>query len=97
VEACFLDTFPRSAACADFGLDRVAPEITKDNCIQRFAAYKQAVRSGITADQLHQAVGDGPALTKLIGFKIWTVWDVLEDRYKPASDTETSASATETK
>lgn len=68
VDACLFDVYPHSPACViDF-------DLTEEN----FAAYQKAVREGkVTADQLHKAVGNGPELSKLIGVKIVTMFDLL--------------------
>ena len=56
-ECLMMDTWPRSAAIVDFGIDN--DEI--------YAAYQSAVRrDDVTADQLHAAAGNGPKLTALL-------------------------------
>jgi hypothetical protein len=74
-EACALDVMPNSsAALVDFGLDGWGGT----NPDKIYAAYNKAVRSGgVTLEQLNEALGDGPKLSKLIGVTVKTVWDEL--------------------
>ncbi len=77
-----LDSWPGLAARVDFGLDNGDEQ-------QRYEAYYDPIRKGeLTADQLHEAASDGPALTALLrGCKynmhpdvvITTMWDCLGD------------------
>lgn len=55
------------AVMVDFGI----------NAESDLQAYRKAVANGVTLEQLDAALGDGPALTKLIGVPITTVWDFL--------------------
>ena len=80
VANCFTDLFPESPAeLVDFGFTYA------DNRIELFGAYKQGVLRGlITADELNDAVGDGPKLTALVarvGYtkKVQTEYDFLSD------------------
>ena len=77
VDNLMMDDFPRPAVAVDFGIDLV-PDL--------YAKYQQAVRKGqITESELAEAVGDGPALTKLFKEKtgedvcITTQWDLIPD------------------
>jgi hypothetical protein len=57
VESIYLDTWPRPAAIVDFGLDSQ----------EHFEALYYPVRNGeIGEEALDKALGDGPALTKLV-------------------------------
>lgn len=68
------DTWPRAAAKADYGLDGC----NGTNPQQIYTAYQKAIRTGkATLEQLQAALGDGPALTQLIGTTIHTVWDQI--------------------
>ena len=72
-DALILDIFPTSGACVDFGLD-------SGNVDAKYAALQRVVRSGqVTADQLHEAAGDGKAITKLVdqGVKYDTAYDMF--------------------
>lgn len=55
------------AVMVDFGI----------NAKSDFDAYRKAVANGVTLEQLNEALGNGPALTKLIGVPIVTAWDFL--------------------
>ena len=73
--ALMLDIQPTPAARVDFGLDGYG----NTNPQEIYQAYQQAIRSGrVTREQLQAALGNGPALTELIGTPIHTVWDSLE-------------------
>jgi len=88
VEACFATLHTSNpevslGIAVDFGLDPGAPK-SKDGVDARFLAYCEAILTGkLDAQQLHNAVGNGPELSKLLDNKveIWTVWDCLEGRY----------------
>lgn len=72
-----LDVWPRNAAIVDFGLDST----------EHYGALQHAVKhDGVTAQQLDDALGDGPKLTALIeednpyyGVAFQTAWDLLGD------------------
>lgn len=52
---------------------------TPDN--ELVEAYRKAVvEYGVTADDLHKIVGNGAALSELIGVTIVTNWDFIEGR-----------------
>jgi hypothetical protein len=73
--ALMQDIQPTPAARVDFGLDGYG----NTNPQEIYQAYQQAIRSGrVTREQLQEALGNGPALTELIGTQIHTVWDSLE-------------------
>ena len=55
-ESLMLDMPLSPAAVVDFGVDTV----------EHYAALQKAVRYGATVEQLSAALGDGPALTKLV-------------------------------
>jgi hypothetical protein len=57
VEAIMLDMWPRTAAIVDFGLDDQ----------EHYEALHAPIRAGeITDEQLDDALGNGPKLTKLV-------------------------------
>ena len=78
VESMMFDAWPRSAAICDFGL----------NSQSHYEAIYYPLRNGeITAEALDAALGDGPALTKLVndapsnphkGIKFTTPYDCFE-------------------
>ena len=71
-EALILDIWPSAGAIVDFGLDN------RHTQQSLYEAYQRKVRSGeITREQLRKAVGDGPALSRLIGLKVVTAYDAL--------------------
>lgn len=76
-EACALDSMPERspAALVDFGLDGWGGT----NPGKIYTAYVKAVRSGVTLEQLAEAVGNGPKLSLLIGVTVKTVWDEIEN------------------
>lgn len=75
-QALMLDSQPSPAATVDFGLDGWGGT----NPQEVYVAYKRAITSGkVSKDDLLNALGDGEALTELIGVKICTVWDELPD------------------
>ncbi len=56
------------AVMVDFGI----------NAESDLDAYRNAIlKGGVTLEQLDAALGNGPALTKLIGVPIATAWDFL--------------------
>lgn len=85
VQAIMLDQWPRISALVDFGLDNLPMAEGQ----KRYEAYYYPIRAGeITADQLHSAVGNGEALTKILqkcksqrhkDVVIKTVYDGTED------------------
>ena len=76
VEAVMNDQNPRSSAACDFGID-IGGKIV-------YESYYYPIRGGeLTADELHQCVGDGVKLTELVnsksknphyGIRIVTMW-----------------------
>jgi hypothetical protein len=74
-DALMLDVWPSAGAMVDFGLDGA-------NQQEVYSAYQRKVRRGeVSLAQLRNAVGDGPALTALIGVTVKTAYDsiVLSD------------------
>ena len=78
VKAMTLDIWPRVSAIVDFGIDSQG----------HYEAFHRAVReAGVTADELHAVVGNGPKITALLnargcnplGLKFLTSYDDLED------------------
>ena len=70
--ALMSDIAPSLAQKADYGID-IATDPQG-----LLTAYQNAVRTGkVTLEQLSDALGDGPALTALIGVPITTIWDSL--------------------
>lgn len=65
VQALLLDSWPSgNAVYVDFGLDGWGGGSTPQ---QRYECLKYALKSeGVTLEQLDKALGDGPALTRLI-------------------------------
>ena len=74
-ECLLLDVWPSSAGITDFGLKTT----------QHYAALQYAIREhGVTAEDLDDALGCGPALTELIrednphhGVAFTTAWDTI--------------------
>jgi hypothetical protein len=70
MESAYLDIWPTLAACVDFGISN--QEIYN-------AYYKKIRREEVTAEQLDEALGNGPKLTALIGITITTAYDGMEE------------------
>ena len=71
-QACALDMPVSPAGACDFGIDGWGG--TDPNAV--YAAYQSAIKGEkISIEQLDKALGDGPALTELIGVAVKTVWD----------------------
>lgn len=89
VQHLMMDAMPSTGEAIDFGIDMMDEPLD----MALYAQYQQAVRSGaVTADKLHAAVGDGPALSKLMGRPITTMWDEL-DTGEDMTDDERDAQA----
>jgi hypothetical protein len=57
VKSILLDVFPSIAVCTDFGI----------NSQQVYEAYYYSIRKGsLSAEQLHEIVGNGKKLTELL-------------------------------
>lgn len=87
VHAMVLDIWPGSGAIVDFGIDSQA----------HYEALHKAVRkAGVTGNDLHAVVGDGPRITALLdakdcnplGLKFLTSYDGLFDDEDPEGDLE---------
>lgn len=85
-EALWSDVFPDNMAClVDFGLDPMT--LGSADPTQRFGALQWAVKhGGVTLQELDAALGDGPALTKLVDqednpyrCEFTTAWDGMVD------------------
>ena len=75
-DCAMLDIWPGIGCCVDFGID---------NSSEKLGAYQRAIKHGfVTIEELDAALGDGPALTKILqraGYKgeITTPYDFMED------------------